>query len=144
MCPTLSSKKLDASHCQNINSKKTQAYWMSSSFNAQMLVKSSILERIVTVSGQMISLWSKLVMTCVKFDRYSPRFKVKRVIPLFKRLYPGAIAEFIFDQSSAHGAFAKDALNAKEMNVQPGGKQRAMHDTRIPSDNPRPELRKKA
>lgn len=39
--------------------------------------------------------------------------KMKDVIPLFERLYPGAVAEFVFDQSSAHGAFAKDALNAK-------------------------------
>lgn len=66
------------------------------------------------------------------------------MIPLFECLYPDAIAEFIFDQSSAHGAFSKDALNAKDMNVRPGGKQRTMHDTCIPSDNPKPELRGKA
>jgi len=66
---------------------------------------------------------------------------VKSVIALFERMYPNAIAEFIFDQSSAHGAYAKDALNAKEMNVKPGGKQRKMHDTYIPFDNPNPDLR---
>ena len=55
-------------------------------------------------------------------------------------MYPNAVAEFVFDQSSAHGAFAKDALNAKDMNVRPGGKQRAMHDTFIPMDNPNPSL----
>ena len=38
-------------------------------------------------------------------------------------MYPNAVGEFIFDQSSAHAAFAKDALNAKDMNVKPGGKQ---------------------
>ncbi|KIK94349.1 hypothetical protein PAXRUDRAFT_25963 [Paxillus rubicundulus Ve08.2h10] len=61
-------------------------------------------------------------------------------IPIFEQMYPNVIAEFVFDQSSAHGAFAKDALNVKDMNVWPGGKQRIMHDTYIPSDNPNPEL----
>ena len=52
------------------------------------------------------------------------QFKVKRVMPLFKHLYLNAIAKFIFNQSSMHGAFAKNVLNAKEMNVQPDGKQK--------------------
>lgn len=68
-------------------------------------------------------------------------FKVEEVIPIFEKLYPNCVAEFFFDQSSAHGAFASDALNAKEMNVSPGGKQRKMHATRIPNDNPNPALR---
>ena len=66
---------------------------------------------------------------------------MKRTLPIFERMYPNAVGEFVFDQSSAHGAFAKDALNAKEMNVRPGGKQRLMRDTVIPMDNPHPELR---
>lgn len=53
-------------------------------------------------------------------------------------MFPGDALEFFFDQSSAHGAFAKDALNAKEMNVKPGGKQRVMRNTYIPQDNPDP------
>lgn len=61
-------------------------------------------------------------------------------IQIFERIYPNAVAEFVFDQSSAHGAFVKDALNAKDMNVQPGGKQRKMHDVLIPADNPNPSL----
>jgi hypothetical protein len=48
---------------------------------------------------------------------------------------PGAVAEFFFNQLSAHGAFAKDALNANEMNVKPGGNERRMHVTFIPDDN---------
>ena len=64
-----------------------------------------------------------------------------RTIPLFERLYPGAVAEFFFDQLTAHAAFADNALNVNEMNVSPGGKQRAMHATVIPDDNPNPELR---
>ena len=62
------------------------------------------------------------------------------MIPIFEQMYPSAIAEFVFDQSSAHAAFAKDALNSKEMNVKPGGRQQLMRDTLIPMDNPHPEL----
>jgi hypothetical protein len=66
---------------------------------------------------------------------------MKWAIQIFERIYPNAVAEFVFDQSSAHGAFTKDALNAKGMNVQPRGKQRRMHDTLVPADNPNPSLR---
>ena len=64
---------------------------------------------------------------------------MKQSILIFDRIYSNAVAEFVFDQSSAHGAFAKNALNAKEMNVRSGRKQRKMHDTFIPMDNPNPE-----
>lgn len=36
---------------------------------------------------------------------------------------------FIFDQSSGHRAFAEDALNARKMNVEDGGKQPFQRDT---------------
>jgi len=36
---------------------------------------------------------------------------------------------WLFDHSSCHRAFAEDALNAKVMNVKPGGAQRCMRDT---------------
>jgi hypothetical protein len=65
--------------------------------------------------------------------------KIKYTIPIFEWFFPNAIGEFIFDQSSAHSAFVKDALNAKEMNVNSGGKQHHMHSTVIPQDNPHPE-----
>lgn len=52
------------------------------------------------------------------------------MIPIFEYMYPNAIAEFVFDQSSAHSAFAKDAVN-----VRPGRKQCLMHNTYIPMDN---------
>ncbi|KAH6879968.1 hypothetical protein BKA70DRAFT_1127028 [Coprinopsis sp. MPI-PUGE-AT-0042] len=68
---------------------------------------------------------------------------IKQSMPLFEKLYPGAVAEFFFDQSTAHGAYAPDALNAAEMNVNPGGKQRRMHDTVIPESHPNPALRGK-
>jgi hypothetical protein len=56
-------------------------------------------------------------------------------------MHPGHTAVFFFDNSSCHGAFAPDALIAKHMNVNPGGKQPKMHSTRIPDDNPDPHLR---
>ena len=64
---------------------------------------------------------------------------MKQSILIFDHIYPNAVTEFVFDQSSAHGAFAKDALNAKEMKVRSGEKQQKMHDTFIPMDNPNPE-----
>lgn len=66
--------------------------------------------------------------------------------------HPGAIAVFAFDNSSSHNAYASDALNAKTMNVNPGGKQPKMRDTIFngqiqhmvfPSDYPNLELRNK-
>lgn len=65
------------------------------------------------------------------------------MMPLFEKLFPGAVGEFIFDQSTAHGAFADDALHAPSMNVNPGGKQRLMHATTIPENNPHTDLRGK-
>ena len=44
-------------------------------------------------------------------------------------MHPGAIGVFAFDNSSSHAAFAADALNARAMNVKPGGKQPKMRDT---------------
>ena len=65
---------------------------------------------------------------------------MKHMIQIFDQLYPNAVAEFMFDQSSAHGAFAKNALHVKGINVQPGGKQHRMHDTFIPNNNLNPSL----
>ena len=36
---------------------------------------------------------------------------------------------WLFDHSSCHRAFAEDALNARVMNVKPGGAQPCMRDT---------------
>lgn len=44
---------------------------------------------------------------------------------------------FIFNNSSAHGSFATDALTITKMTVNPAGKNTPnMHDTIIPSNNP--------
>ena len=56
-------------------------------------------------------------------------------------MFPNTTGVFFFDQSSAHQAFAPNALVARNMNVHPGGKQAAMHSTHIPQDNPNPLLR---
>ena len=47
---------------------------------------------------------------------------VNYAIPIFKQLYPNAIGVFAFDNSTNHGAMAKDGLNAFKMNMNPEGK----------------------
>ncbi|KAF7342874.1 DDE family endonuclease [Mycena sanguinolenta] len=59
-----------------------------------------------------------------------------KAILIARRLFPKAIIHWVFDNSSAHGSLAKDALTATKMNVNPGGKVPEMRDTIIPSDNP--------
>src|ERR1041384_2769783 len=68
-------------------------------------------------------------------------------------MHPGAIGVFAFDNSSSHAAFAADALNARAMNVKPGGKQPKMRDTIFdgqvqqmvfPDNYPDPSLRGEA
>jgi hypothetical protein len=59
--------------------------------------------------------------------------QVKDAIKIFNVKYPDGIAVFIFDCSSAHEAFASDALLAHKMNRGPGGKQPRMRDTIIPA-----------
>ncbi|PLW22371.1 hypothetical protein PCASD_15904 [Puccinia coronata f. sp. avenae] len=60
-----------------------------------------------------------------------------KAIPIFEALHPDTQAVFIFDCSSAHGAFAPLALRVQNMNLNPGGKQAVLRDTVIPSDDPR-------
>ena len=65
---------------------------------------------------------------CTKFFKTNLQV-VEKAIPVFERMHPGAIAVFAFDNSSSHGAFAHDALNARAMNVGSGGKQPKMRNT---------------
>ncbi|KAJ7584549.1 hypothetical protein C8J56DRAFT_1027796 [Mycena floridula] len=58
--------------------------------------------------------------------------EVKNAIEIFNIKFPDGVAVFIFDCSSAHEAFASDALLAHKMNRGPGGKQPKMRDTIIP------------
>ncbi|KAJ7455495.1 hypothetical protein FB451DRAFT_1048927, partial [Mycena latifolia] len=59
-----------------------------------------------------------------------------KAILIARRLFPNAIIHWVFDNSSAHGSLAKDALTATKMNVNPGGKVPEMRDTVIPLNNP--------
>jgi len=47
-------------------------------------------------------------------------------------MYPDGVGVFIFNCSSAHEAYADDALMAHKMNRGPGGQQPKMHNTVIP------------
>ena len=66
---------------------------------------------------------------------------IKVTIPIFEYLQPGAIGIWIFDCSSAHEALSEDALNVKNMNIKPGGKQAKLRNTTIPMNNPGPKPR---
>ncbi|CAK5264192.1 unnamed protein product, partial [Mycena citricolor] len=59
--------------------------------------------------------------------------QVKDAIQIFNAKFPNGIAVFIFDCSSAHEAYASDALLAHKMNRGPGGKQPVMRSTYIPA-----------
>jgi len=54
-------------------------------------------------------------------------------LKIFDVKYPDRVAVFIFDCSSAHEAFASDALLAHKMNHGLGGQQPKMHNTIIPT-----------
>ena len=60
-------------------------------------------------------------------------FQVEDAIKIFEYKYPDGVGVFVFDCSSAHESFAKDALLAHKMNRGPGGAQKKMHDTIIPT-----------
>ena len=61
--------------------------------------------------------------------------QIKVAIPIFEYLQPSAIGIWIFDCSSAHEALSEDALNVKNMNIKPGGKQAKLRNTTIPMNN---------
>jgi hypothetical protein len=49
--------------------------------------------------------------------------KLEDAVDIFDAKYPDCTAVFVFDCSSNHEGFSKDALNVKNMNVNPGGVQ---------------------
>jgi hypothetical protein len=59
-----------------------------------------------------------------KFER-----DTKTAISIAKTKYEGKRIVFLFDHSSVHKKKAKNSLNAKNMNLKPGGKQNIFHDT---------------
>ena len=56
---------------------------------------------------------------------------IKNAVKIAKFKYPSEsyTVVWIFDQSSCHKAFAEDSLNARRMNVRPGGAQPKMRNT---------------
>ena len=64
--------------------------------------------------------------------------QVQDMLDIFEYMLPNCIAVVVFDCSSAHEAFAQDALNINKMNFKPGGKQLKLRGTTIPLNNPPP------
>jgi hypothetical protein len=64
--------------------------------------------------------------------------QLKNMIVIFEYTHSNCKGVFVFDRSSAHEGYAEDALNINNMNINPGGKQKKMHDTMIPRSNPDP------
>ena len=62
--------------------------------------------------------------------------QVKNVLSIFEYTHPGCVSIFVFDRSSTHEGFAEDALNTNAINVHPRWKQKKMHDSIIPWNNP--------
>ena len=56
-------------------------------------------------------------------------------LEIAKEEHPNCQLLFFFNQSSAHGSLAPDALRAWNMNKSNGEKQRKQHDTVIPLSN---------
>ena len=64
--------------------------------------------------------------------------QIKITVQIFEITHPNCIGIFVFDWSCAHEGFAENALNVNNMNVNPGGKQRKLRNTKIPLNNPDP------
>jgi len=64
--------------------------------------------------------------------------QLKSTIAIFGYTHPNCTGIFVFDRSSAHEGYAEDSLNVNSMNINPGGKQKKLHDTTIPLSNPGP------
>ncbi len=56
--------------------------------------------------------------------------QVDKALDIFERKYPGHVGIFLFDNAPCHKKTANDALNVQNMNVNPGGKQAVMKDTK--------------
>lgn len=65
--------------------------------------------------------------------------QLKDAVDIFEYLHPDAIGVWVFDCSSSHEGLASNALNANNLNDNPGGKQTLMCDTIIPLTNPPPK-----
>ena len=88
-----------------------------------------------TADPQMVQMARALLEYGAEREGYwtSEKFmaNIKNAAKIAMHKYPASSYTvcWIFDQSSCHRAFAEDALNAKRMNVRPGGAQPKMRDT---------------
>jgi hypothetical protein len=64
--------------------------------------------------------------------------QIKHALAVFEHTHPDCVGIWVFDRSSAHEGYADNALNINSMNINPGGKQKKLQDTRIPLNNPGP------
>lgn len=53
---------------------------------------------------------------------------VNKALPIAEALYPGYSLLFLFDNATSHSVYAKDALQAKEMNKSTGGRQAQLRE----------------
>lgn len=53
---------------------------------------------------------------------------VSKALLIAKALYSGYSLLFLFDNATSHSVYAKNALQVKDMNKGPGGKQGQLHD----------------
>ena len=65
--------------------------------------------------------------------------QTKHTVDIFEYLHPKKVAIWVFDCLSAHEGLAINALNVNNMNVNSGSKQRHLHTTIIPANNPPPK-----
>ena len=88
-----------------------------------------------TADPQMVQMARALLEYGAEHEGYwtSEKFmaNIKNAVKIEKHKYPASSYTvcWIFDQSSCHRAFAEDALNAKRMNVRPGGAQLKMRNS---------------
>lgn len=62
---------------------------------------------------------------------------VKKALPIAEALFPGYSLLFLFDNATSHSVYAKDALQAKDMNKGSGGKQPVLRDGWFDQDSVR-------
>ena len=73
------------------------------------------------------------------WDLNQLRNQTTDAVDIFEYLNPNKVGIWLFDCSSAHEGLAADVLNINNMNVNPGEKQKHLHTTTIPINNPPPK-----
>ena len=64
--------------------------------------------------------------------------QVKHALAVFEHTHLDCVSVWVFDRLSTHKGYADNALNINSMNINPGGKQKKLRDTRILLNNPGP------